>query len=183
MTKTNAITPAEAGITIKVLSGPRGKFENDWQGIEYTVELYHKDRVLWTGPYTLGIGHVKLPKQSGPTYAMGFSREEESMYESWVRKPHADFTDKLLQAQVAAKLAAKQKVTPKLDDVVHSLVSDGSAHFDSQSFEDWCGDFGYDTDSRKAEDTYRTCDEIGKKLMRALGRETIEGLREWASNY
>ena len=91
--------------------------------------------------------------------------------------------DKQLWASVAAKLAEFQKVAPKLADVVHSLISDGSAYFDGQSFEEWAGDCGYDTDSRKAEETYRTCDAIGRALVRGLGRETVERLREAAQDY
>lgn len=54
---------------------------------------------------------------------------------------------------------------PKHDDVMHALVSDADAC--DMSFEDWCADFGYDPDSRKALQTYLTCQETTAKLRKA----------------
>lgn len=56
---------------------------------------------------------------------------------------------------------------PDAEGVLDCLLSDCSAL--DQSFEDWCGDFGYDTDSRKAEATYKACADLGKKVKRLLG--------------
>ena len=56
---------------------------------------------------------------------------------------------------------------PEADLVLSSLLLDSSAV--DQSFEDWCGEFGYDTDSRKAEATYNACRKSGEKLQRLLG--------------
>jgi hypothetical protein len=42
----------------------------------------------------------------------------------------------------------------------------------SQSFEGWASDYGYDTDSRKAESTYRACQQAGDaaaKILRGTG--------------
>lgn len=39
---------------------------------------------------------------------------------------------------------------------------------DRRTFEDWAGELGYDTDSRKSEKVFRTCQELGSQL-RALG--------------
>lgn len=54
---------------------------------------------------------------------------------------------------------------PSLDDVLHSLVLDASAC--DQSFDDWCGEYGYDTDSRKALETYLACQDNATKLRKA----------------
>ena len=53
--------------------------------------------------------------------------------------------------------------------VLDALVSDASAYDQADSFEDFCEEFGYDTDSRKAEQSYRQCGEISKKLAAFLG--------------
>lgn len=53
---------------------------------------------------------------------------------------------------------------PSLDDVLFSLILDGSAC--ENSFEDWCNDFGYSTDSRKALKTYLLCQENYNKLRK-----------------
>lgn len=56
---------------------------------------------------------------------------------------------------------------PNAHDVLESLLSDASSA--DQSFEDWCGDYGYDTDSRKAERMYRAVVAQTAKLRRFLG--------------
>lgn len=58
---------------------------------------------------------------------------------------------------------------PSAADVVSSLVLDGSAC--DETFEDWCSNFGSDTDSRKALETYLACQEGGKKIRRLLGAD------------
>jgi len=42
-----------------------------------------------------------------------------------------------------------------------------------QSFDDFCSDFGYDTDSRKAEKTYRACERAWEKAKRILGDDDV----------
>lgn len=58
---------------------------------------------------------------------------------------------------------------PRLADVVDSLRSDAIGC--DQSFEDWCADLGYDSDSRRAERTYHACVRTRVRLAQLLGRE------------
>lgn len=44
---------------------------------------------------------------------------------------------------------------PKAVQVLACLLLDATGVAWGQSFEDWAGEYGYDTDSRKAEETYR----------------------------
>ena len=39
----------------------------------------------------------------------------------------------------------------------------------ARGFEDWCSDFGYDTDSRKSEKTFKVCEHQAKRLRSFLG--------------
>jgi hypothetical protein len=57
---------------------------------------------------------------------------------------------------------------PDAVDVLSCLASDASGFDDARSFEEWADNYGYDTDSRKVERTYR-----------AVQRQT-ERLRAWA---
>jgi len=50
-------------------------------------------------------------------------------------------------------------------------------------FESWASEFGYDTDSRKAERTYRADVETGIKLRYALGEDGLRKLREAARDF
>lgn len=76
-------------------------------------------------------------------------------------------------------LTCRKLPTISAADVLHSLFLDSQAG--SQSFEEWCSDFGYDTDSRKALDTYLKCGEIAKELRRIFSsqvRQELETLLE-----
>jgi hypothetical protein len=59
-------------------------------------------------------------------------------------------------------------------DVLDSLAHDASSA--DQSFGDWCGDYGYDTDSRKAERTYNACRQTMFDLRKLLGARDAEVL-------
>jgi hypothetical protein len=60
----------------------------------------------------------------------------------------------------------RKPVAPCAANVLHSLLLDASAV--GQSFESWCNDLGYDTDSRKAFDTYTACQKNADKLNRVI---------------
>lgn len=76
----------------------------------------------------------------------------------------------------------KTLAPPALRDVLYSLVLD-SGVLDSRSFEDWASEFGYDTDSRKAEDMYRACRDIAYKMESLIGRPALQKLRELFQDY
>lgn len=188
MTTIDPKNPALVGLSLVICSGPRGSVQPDaWPCIEYTAQLQNAQRVpVWTGEYRLGVGHVKpVPYGTAEVRLTGMTADEENCSHRWARGVVFKKTPKnmQLQADTAAKLAKKQNVTPALNDVCHSLLSDGSAFFDGQRFEDWAEDFGYSPDSIKAKETFEACDRIGRDLSRALSRDDLAGLREWASNY
>lgn len=173
---------ARFGITIES-SAPRGEVEpaqskdsKPWPHIAYDVTLKRNGRSIWSGPYRLGIGHVK-----------GFPHGRLSMHDWSILDPvgHAARMpyNASAEARIAEGLAKKQKITPKLDDVLNSLLMDGSAYFDASTFESWCDEYGYDADSRKAEAIWKACDEIGRNLARAFTAQELEELCEAANNH
>lgn len=58
---------------------------------------------------------------------------------------------------------------PDVEGCLDCLLSD--AQGGGQSFADFCGDFGYDVDSRKAEATWKACQKSAKGLRKLLGRD------------
>jgi len=68
------------------------------------------------------------------------------------------------------------KTAPRLSDILDSLAMDCSGL--DKSFESWCDDFGYDTDSRKAFSVYEECLDIRKRLIALLGRNAFRELIE-----
>ncbi len=164
-------------------SGPVAGVDGDWPHIAYSVTLAFNDKLVLSIPFKLGIGHIELSKARPDSVLNRYTDQEYSMLNTWLSKPNATFTNKLLQAQVATKLAVLQKVFPTLPSVLHSLLTDGEAFTSSMTFEDWCGNFGYETDSRKAEDIYRTCDDIGRKLSRGIPADVLTRARELLQDY
>lgn len=65
---------------------------------------------------------------------------------------------------------------PDAAGVLDCLISDTYAG--EQDFDEFCAEYGYDTDSRKAEATWHACRREGHKVRRFLGDDfdTIEAL-------
>jgi hypothetical protein len=61
---------------------------------------------------------------------------------------------------------------PTAADVLNCLCSD--ARSGEMTFEEFCSEFGYDSDSRKAENTWKQCERLGAKVRRLLGDEFDE---------
>lgn len=188
--KIQSLSPADAGLSL-VASAPTGSVRdgNKWPCISYQVVINNaQGKAVWAGPFHIGVGHVKPMSydEQGPFWSKSkiqLSDAEANLSHAWKLRPYATFSNPEVQASLAAKLAVFQKVTPKLDNVVHSILSDGSAYFDAQRFEDWAADYGLDADSIKAKETFDACGEIGREISRSLPADTLAGLREWSQNY
>ncbi len=57
---------------------------------------------------------------------------------------------------------------PTAADLLDCLALDSSGIDNARSFEDWCSEYGYDTDSRKAEKTFKVCERQAQKLKTFL---------------
>lgn len=147
----------------------RGHYDasQSWTSIRFDCILSRNGREVWSGPYHIGVGHLKnlatverangkLPRNAAPTKAQLIALTHQATVES---------------------------LKPKLTDVLHSLLSDGAAYFDGQTFEEWAADLGYDTDSRKAEAMFRECDATGRKMAQAFKPDELEALRNAAAEH
>jgi hypothetical protein len=65
---------------------------------------------------------------------------------------------------------------PDSDEVLNCLSLDAGGVENARDFEDWCANYGYDTDSRKAYRIYKACMGIAKKLRRFLGDAEFDKL-------
>ena len=66
---------------------------------------------------------------------------------------------------------------PTVADVLDCLAGD-SESVRAYDFEEWCGELGYDTNSRKAERTFEVCRHQAQKLSRFLGNVSYNQLLE-----
>jgi len=117
------------------------------------VCTFTRDKRSITFDYFTGLGCRKAPAWNGPGPA---PRIGTLLHAQWVAqaKPQA----------------------PSPADVLYCVLSDAEAC--GQSFESWCGNFGYDTDSRKGFATYEACQRNGDKLR---GFFTSEELARFAT--
>lgn len=72
---------------------------------------------------------------------------------------------------------------PSAAGVLACLLSDAGV---SADFEEFCSEFGYDVDSRKAERTHVACLAIRAKLEKFLGAEfddALAGGEDWANEH
>lgn len=60
---------------------------------------------------------------------------------------------------------------PTAGDVMESLVSDASRG--EQDFEEFCSELGFDEDSRKAYESWKSCQSIHERLPKVLTMEEI----------
>jgi len=70
---------------------------------------------------------------------------------------------------------------PTNADIMYSLLLD--AYAANESFSDWCSDYGYDDDSIKALNTYKTCCEYAVHLRKTFSPDQIEAMRTVLEDY
>ena len=103
----------------------------------------------------------------------------------WVdRNPHMEDSDRMdnYKVKLRGKLLGNATmrlyyskgvglngIEPTADEVLDCLASDASGIENAGSFEDWCGECGCDTDSRKAEKIFKECEKQAERLRRFLG--------------
>ena len=68
------------------------------------------------------------------------------------------------------------KEPPELDQVLDSLASDAAGLENSPEFEAWAQEYGYDTDSRKAEKDFHAVETSSERLKAFLGEEAYKRL-------
>ena len=64
---------------------------------------------------------------------------------------------------------ANGTAAPAIEEVLDGLVIDAGAG--DLTFEEFCSELGYDTDSRRAEKTWRACRKVGRQTYKAFGSE------------
>lgn len=74
------------------------------------------------------------------------------------------------------------KTQPTAAEVMQCLKMDIVGLHDTDGFEDWCANYGYETDSRRAEKIYYTIVKQGEQMAGFLhypnAREQFEGISE-----
>jgi hypothetical protein len=122
---------------------------------------------------------------AGVSYSVqlvGATKRDDWECDEWrvtLKSARADYTFPFYTGTGHRK--AGQPKAPHAASVLHSVVLDGGAI--DLSFVDWCDEYGYDTDSRKALATYDECCESGRKLRKLFAAELREQLTQLLQDY
>lgn len=179
-------SPADAlaalGITVESVFVPFSQSRNrdsDHCNLNWRVTVKRNGRDVLTTDYSAGIAHA--PGYNKKPYA-GF-RGSNSTYQRIVTRAECE-KGKPVKRVLANDdcLHGKDWIEPSPIDVLHSLSMDSEV-LDSEGFEAWAGDFGYDTDSRAAESIYRACLELALQMRGAFGSEGMAALQTAFQDY
>jgi len=122
---------------------------SEWKDTRPGAETWTPGSSHWR--VTLRISHENQPTANG---AVDFTVTKKRRFTTWF--------------SMGPALSGEPKVTEVLD----CLLSDAQAG--SQDFSEFCGEFGYDEDSRKAEKTWKECAKTHERLTAFLGDELFE---------
>ncbi|MCR4300686.1 MAG: hypothetical protein NUV51_03675 [Sulfuricaulis sp.] len=125
-----------------------------------------------TTDYSAGIGHIPGYKQSW-SGRLTVDEFEAIKYACETGKTYRAISLNL----GSIPMGQKPILAPSVTDVMSSLILDASV-LDAGVFEEWAGDYGYDTDSREAERIYKACLDIALKLRSIVGDAGLAALRE-----
>lgn len=171
-----AVFLRDLGVTMEARFIPQSQSRNrdeTEKSLNWVVTIKRGEQFISTD-YMQGIGHVPGRPQS-------FAR---TLYEQRIREEYdkasedGRYLTSVTRHPGSPMFGTRKPLPgPTLDDVLYCLVMDAEAA--SETFEDWCANFGYDTDSRKAEATYNACVQIGIKLRNLLGGgDKLQRLRD-----
>jgi hypothetical protein len=154
--------------------------ESDWPCISYVI-TYRNGKAEFKTPYHLGVGHVdwsKAPKDFPSIgYSGGLTNDDWAMINMLRHNRHVTPSDKAQWASTAAKLAKLQKVKPDTDEALATVCRDAKEAVET-FFGEWATNFGYDPDSRKAEQIHRAAANQYPGLLAIMSRDTIDKLAE-----
>lgn len=138
--------------------------------LNWRVLVARKDRGAHATDYMQGIGHAPGYPRGLVRRLGGMGRNERQAAEQGTA-PRGDWNN--------PSGMTRRIPPPALADVLACLLQDGEGT-EWESFESWADNYGYDTDSRKAEEVYRACQEAGRALAGMFSPAERERLRELA---
>lgn len=154
------------GITLTAVPVPLVEhWEGDKEAQSWCYTLKCGSREM-SGTFTKGSAHriwSETPKPWGCDRPRTFSRVgERAPREGRSTRGYEEF------------MAWSEPEPPTAEEILDSLASDVSSI--DQPFEEWASEYGYDTDSRKAEKTYEACRTEYYNLRKLLGARDLETL-------
>lgn len=181
LTLTAAFVPLSQSRNAK--PGSDGKV---WQSLNWRVTLLKNGKPVLETDYGQGVAHCPAHKINVPRLSSGVrdryaERQRESAIAAECETGKIHMRSRWGGGGDVVK-TARDVPPPALVDVLWSLSSDAGV-LNASGFDDWAAEYGYDTDSRQAEATYRACLEIALKLRSALGEDGLSALADAGQDY
>lgn len=86
-----------------------------------------------------------------------------------------------LRNKAKTKYDTEKPKAPQASDVLYCLLLDSQAA--NESFNDWCDNFGYSSDSISAFNTYQACCNTAKQLRNIFTAQQIQELQTLLQDY
>lgn len=141
--------------------------------------------------YGYAHGHLRMKTSSGwgrLPYGLNIGADSKgNLYTSRPRMGHYDLRQIpgkkddgsiLFETSLDYKRTLIKAPAPDVESVLWCTVTDSEVLFNRMTFEDFCSDYGYDSDSRKTYKMYKACLEQGQKLNKLLGESLINELQQ-----
>lgn len=109
---------------------------------------------------------ITVEIESGPDWTTDEDGWEHHAYELLLKNP-AEKTEMKLPWKHGTGITEDPDERP--ENILDVLISDGWGYEQAQSFEDWAGEYGYDTDSRKAERIWQAVKQQTNDFIDFLG--------------
>lgn len=176
------------GITLTAVSAPFNPNMDDSQKMfHWACSISPKDRPLdgFNVMFSKGGGRLKVRDKVQTWAVAGATFNDVRKIKDNVRSYYYDFDRKRIMTHYGkitaweSDLAAQvlEAAPPTAEEVLDALLMEASA-LDYDTFEDWASDYGYDTDSIKARDTFHFIRRQSKNLIKLLGRENFRKAME-----
>lgn len=141
----------------------------------------------WICTFTKGQQSMTIPYREGCAHVVGYQQFHKNNYEKWLHDAviREACETGVVRTNWKHDLCFYRKVKqpePTLTDVLYCLVMDSDV-LNTSGFEEWAKNLGYDTDSRKAEKTYRACLEQSLQLKSLIGQAALDTLQEAFQDY
>jgi hypothetical protein len=156
------------------------KIEGDGVMLSYVVTINGQPF-----EYSMGIGHIPWDrvdtkaqwiKGTSGFIGWGLSETDWAFFRTYKSKPYCKFINTKGWAEACGHLAKVLKVKPSVVDVLACVGMDAQALH--MTFDDWASDYGYDTDSREAERTWRACGDNARKALKFMDHKTLSAIQE-----
>ncbi|UAV90035.1 hypothetical protein REC_186 [Pseudomonas phage REC] len=147
------------GITFAAVLTGSGK-RDDWECDSWSVSFSRDKKERFVTDYHTGIGH----------------RQSKHPMPADIRRLAPN-----ILARVDWERTWLKPVTPQAASVLYSVLRDAEGA--EQNFLDWCGDYGYDTDSMKAHKVYTACCELLQKVRAFFTNGERQAMLEMLQDY